>query len=145
MKLYNKKIIMKINFIQLIFTYKKMLHLKFSPQAPKVVELALHTGERERERERETNMCQRREKKRIKKKRKKFTIFATYPWCDDHSTSISACEVWGARVGVQVSKREFHTHLHLNQARVEFYLVLKKKKKRIVLFINAKFFSILNI
>ena len=49
MKLYNKKIIMKINFIQLIFTYKKMPHLKFLPQAPKVVELALHTEERERD------------------------------------------------------------------------------------------------
>ena len=29
MKLYNKKIIMKINIIQLIFAYKKRPHLKF--------------------------------------------------------------------------------------------------------------------
>ena len=27
-----------------------------------------------------------------------------------------------------MSKREFHTHIHLNQARVEFYLVKKKKR-----------------
>ena len=27
-----------------------------------------------------------------------------------------------------MSKREFHTHIHLNQARVEFYLVKKKKE-----------------
>ena len=35
MKLYNKKIIMKINYIQLIFTYKKMPHLKFFALGPK--------------------------------------------------------------------------------------------------------------
>ena len=50
-----------------------------------------------------------------------------HPWCDGHSTDISACGVWGVRAGVQVSKRELHTHIHLNQTRVEFYLVLKKK------------------
>ena len=49
MKLENKKIIMKINFILLIITYKKMPYIKFSPQAPKVVELALNTGEKERD------------------------------------------------------------------------------------------------
>ena len=31
-----------------------------------------------------------------------------------HSTSISACGVWGIRVGIQVSRREFHTHIHLD-------------------------------
>ena len=25
-----------------------------------------------------------------------------YPWCDGHSTSISACRVWGVRARVQV-------------------------------------------
>ena len=75
MKLYNKKIIMKINFIQLIFTYKKMPHLKFSPQAPKVVELALHIGERERDK----HVLEEREKEN-KKIRKKFTSFAAHPW-----------------------------------------------------------------
>ena len=58
-------------------------------------------------------MLEEREKEN-KKIRKKFTIFAAHPWCDGHSTSISTCEVWGARAGVQVSKREFHTHIHLN-------------------------------
>ena len=30
------------------------------------------------------------------------------------------CGVWGARNGVQVSRSEFHTHIHLNYAIVEF-------------------------
>ena len=119
MKLYNKKIIMKINLIQLIFTYKKMPHLKFSPQAPKVVELALHIGERERDK----HVLEEREKEN-KKIRKKFTSFAAHPWCDGRFTSISASEVWGARAEIQVSKKEFYTHIHLDQAIVEFYLVL---------------------
>ena len=37
-----------------------------------------------------------------------------HPWCGGHSTSINACGVWGVRVGVQVSRREFHTYIHLN-------------------------------
>ena len=37
-----------------------------------------------------------------------------YPWYDGHSTNISACGVWRARVEVQVSKREPHTHIYLN-------------------------------
>ena len=28
--------------------------------------------------------------------------------------SLSACGVWEARVGVQVSKRELHTHIYLD-------------------------------
>ena len=28
--------------------------------------------------------------------------------------SISTCGVWGARAGVQVSRRELHTHIHLD-------------------------------
>ena len=31
-----------------------------------------------------------------------------------HSTSISACGVWGVRIGVQVSRRKLYTHIHLN-------------------------------
>ena len=57
---------MKTNFIELIFTHKKMPHLKFSTQAPKGVELALHIKERERDKhvlgERE------KENKKIRKK-----------------------------------------------------------------------------
>ena len=37
-----------------------------------------------------------------------------HPWCSDHSTSISACEVWGARVGVHVFRRKFHTYIYLD-------------------------------
>ena len=43
--------------------------------------------------------------------------------CNGHSTSISVCGVWEARVGVLVSRRELHTHIHLDYSRVEFYLV----------------------
>ena len=34
----------------------------------------------------------------------------------------------GIRAGVQVSKREFHTHIHLDYVRVKFlYCIIKKK------------------
>ena len=46
-------------------------------------------------------------------------ITIAYPWYDGHSISISACEVWGVRVGVQVSKREIYTHIHLDYIEVE--------------------------
>ena len=49
-------------------------------------------------------------------------------WCGGHSISISACGIWMARVGVQVSKSEFHTHIHLNYAKVQFIYCIKKKK-----------------
>ena len=42
-----------------------------------------------------------------------------HSWCDDHSTSISVCRVWGARTRVQVSKRELYTHIHLDYIRIE--------------------------
>ena len=35
-------------------------------------------------------------------------------------------------VGVQVSRREFYTYIHLDYVRVEFYLVKKKKKKNLI-------------
>ena len=35
------------------------------------------------------------------------TLTTVYPWCDGHSTNISASEVWGEMVEIQVSKREF--------------------------------------
>ena len=37
--------------------------------------------------------------------------------------------MWEARAEVQVSSREFHTHIHLDYARVEFLSCKKKKKK----------------
>ena len=38
--------------------------------------------------------------------------------------------MWGVRVRVQVSKREFHTHIYLNYVRIEFlsYIIIKNKK-----------------
>ena len=50
-----------------------------------------------------------------------------------HSTSTYGCGVWGIKAGVQVSKREFHTHIHLDYVKVEFYLVSKKKKNLYIL------------
>ena len=52
-----------------------------------------------------------------------------YPWCDGHFTSISACGVWRARAGVQVSRRELYTHIHLDYTRVEILSCIRKKKK----------------
>ena len=37
--------------------------------------------------------------------------------------------MWGARVRVQASRREFHTHIHLNYTIVEILSCIKKKKK----------------
>ena len=36
------------------------------------------------------------------------------PKCCGHSTSINACGVWGAKAEIQVSKRDIHTHVHLD-------------------------------
>ena len=57
-----------------------------------------------------------------------------YPQCDGHSTSISACGVWGERVNVQVSRRETHTHIHLEQVKVEILFCILKKKNYILYF-----------
>ena len=51
-----------------------------------------------------------------------------HTWCDGHTTSISTCRVWGVRAGVQVSRRKFHTHIHLDQTRVEILSCIKKRK-----------------
>ena len=37
---------------------------------------------------------------------------------------INACEVWGTRAEIQVSKRKFYTHIHLDYVIVE---ILSKK------------------
>ena len=41
-------------------------------------------------------------------------LTTAHPWCSGHSTNINACGVWGVRAGVQVFRREFHTHIHLD-------------------------------
>ena len=51
---------------------------------------------------------------------KLFYIITAHPWCDDHSTSINAYEVWRAREGVQVFRIEFQTHIHLDWVRIKF-------------------------
>ena len=48
-------------------------------------------------------------------------------WRDGHFISISACEVYGVRVEIQISMREFQTHIHLNYIIVEFLFCIKKK------------------
>ena len=57
------------------------------------------------------------------------------PRCGGHSISINAYGMWRVRVRVQVSGREFHTHIHLDQFRVEILSCIhqpkKKKKKKI--------------
>ena len=42
-----------------------------------------------------------------------FCMLICSYWCDVHSISINACEVLGARAGVQVFRRELHTHIYL--------------------------------
>ena len=59
-------------------------------------------------------------------------ITTAYPLCDDHSTSISVSKVWEAKIGVQVSKRELHTYIHLDCVRVDYILNIKKKKNLII-------------
>ena len=54
-------------------------------------------------------------------------ITTAYSWCDNHSTSISVSKVWEAKIGVQVSKRELHTYIHLDLVRVDS--ILNKIKK----------------
>ena len=46
--------------------------------------------------------------------------------CNGYSTGISVCEMWEVRAGVQVSMREFHTHIHLGYARIDSILYKKK-------------------
>ena len=49
-----------------------------------------------------------------KKKKKLQYITTAHPWCDDYFTSINACKMWGARTGVEIFMREFHTHILLD-------------------------------
>ena len=49
-------------------------------------------------------------------------------WCSGHSTSINAYGVWEAKAGVQISRKELHTHIHLDYDRVEFLSYIKKQK-----------------
>ena len=61
-----------------------------------------------------------------------YNCTTAHPWCDGHSISKSTCGVCGARAEIQVSRRELHTHIHLNQDEVKILSWIKKKKTRIV-------------
>ena len=45
---------------------------------------------------------------------KSMKIITAHLWCDSHFTSISTCELLEVRAGVQVSRRKFYTHIHLD-------------------------------
>ena len=47
-----------------------------------------------------------------------------HSWCGGHFTNISACRV---KIGVQVSKRELYTHIHLDYVRIEILSCILKK------------------
>ena len=51
----------------------------------------------------------------------------THPWYDGHSTSISACRMWGKRSGFKSPRGSF-THIHLDYVRIE---ILSCKKKNL--------------
>ena len=51
-----------------------------------------------------------------------------YLWCGSYSTSINTYGMWMTRAGVQVSKSEFYTQIHLDYAKVEILFCIKKKK-----------------
>ena len=48
-------------------------------------------------------------------------------WYNSHFISINTCGC-EVRTGVQVSKRELHTHIHLDYVRVEFLSCINKNK-----------------
>ena len=43
-----------------------------------------------------------------------YNVTTMQLWCSGHSTSISAYGVWEAKAGVQISRKELHTHIHLD-------------------------------
>ena len=48
-----------------------------------------------------------------------------HSWCGGHSINISIYGVWRAMAGVQVFRRKFHTHIHLNYSKIEFLSCIK--------------------
>ena len=46
--------------------------------------------------------------------------------------AIITLQAWsvGGRVSVQVFRREFHTHIYLDLARVKFYIVKERERER---------------
>ena len=52
--------------------------------------------------------------------------------------------MWGARAGVQVSRRELHTHIHLDKVKVEILSCIQKKNLRHVTSIQLLKFEVEN-
>ena len=71
----------------------------------------------------------------------KNPLCTVHSWCSDHSTSVNACGVQRASARIQVSRKEFHTHIHLDQDRLRqsrnSILYQKKKERKISNFIPA--------
>ena len=44
-----------------------------------------------------------------------------HPWFGGYSTSIYDCGVWGVRAGIQIFRREFHTHIHLGSVWLKWW------------------------
>ena len=57
-----------------------------------------------------------------------------HPWYSGHSTNIIA---YGGKDRVKVSKKEFHTHIHLDQGKVEILSCIKIK----IIIINEKYYK----
>ena len=53
-----------------------------------------------------------------------------HPWWSLHK--YKCLWEWRARFGIQVSKNEFYTHIHLDYVRVEFLSCIKKKKLMVI-------------
>ena len=47
-----------------------------------------------------------------------------------YSTSMNAYELWGVRAEIQIFRKEFHTHIHLDYVNIEILSCIKKKKKK---------------
>ena len=60
-----------------------------------------------------------------------FLVFNTHIcttahfYCSGHFTNINACRVWEARARIQVSKKEFHTYIHLDYVRIKILSCIK--------------------
>lgn len=48
-------------------------------------------------------------------------ITIAHHWRGSYSTRISSQGVWGVSPGVQVFKREIHTHVHLDYTRIKLW------------------------
>ena len=59
-------------------------------------------------------------------------VTTVHSWCGGLSTSINTCEMWGPRAEIQLSRREFHTHIYLDYTKVKILSCINKKIKEIM-------------